>query len=307
MLDQLIAHARRQVKRRLWLISDLQQSVPAQAERCMTCATADFLALGMPVDAVCYLGDSVEGHDEARLRAMTEMQLREMRKVASPVYYVPGNHDFDYFRHHQPVLTRMVIPFIDRVREDPQWHVSPRMDALYFEADFGDFAVVFLPDHAAEDGAWFTSHGVVRGDAAAYPYTYIDYRDLCAHIASLGKPVFTMSHYNLPGGNREAPLLEQLLPLPKNLFLHFCGHAHIGDKAWAGHNAHRKIAGVDDHAVVQVNVSSLEEGRGSAIRSVFLEWYEDGSAGVLFRNHSLRRWDDCYFTAPKGGDYAASV
>ena len=301
MLSHIIAQTSPRAVKRLWLISDLQQSVPQQAEDCMTRAVADFLDLDLPVDAVCYLGDSVEGHDLARIRTMTAMQIRELAKIPAPVYYAPGNHDFDYFRRVQP--GRMVIPFIDEVSRHPQWRLAPSMTDMVFAADFGPFAVVFLPDHAAPDGRWFTSHGGIRGDAEAYPYTYDDWRDLAANIGRMGKPVITMSHYNLPGGNREAPLYGYLLPLPENILLHVYGHAHIGDAAWAGVNCHRKLCGVDGHTVVQANIASLECYRGSAIRSAFLEYYDDGSMGILFRNHSLLRWDDCYFTSPKGGAY----
>ena len=315
MLSRIIAQTSPRAVKRLWLISDLQQSVPEQAEDCMTRAVADFLALGMPVDAVCYLGDSVEGHDLARIHRMTAMQIRELAKIPAPVYYAPGNHDFDYFRHVRP--ERMVIPFIEEVSRHPQWHVAPSITDMAFTADFGDFAVVFLPDHAAPDGSWFTSHGVIRGDSEAYPYTCDDWRDLAAAIGRMGKPVITMSHYNLPGGNREAPLYGYLLPLPENPRSpedtaphgsledpQESNHSnHIGDAAWAGVNCHRKLCGVDGHTVVQANVASLECYRGSAIRSAFLEYYDDGSAGILFRNHSLLRWDDCYFTSPKGGAY----
>lgn len=299
MLNDIIRQNAHRVKHRLWLVSDLQQSIPERAEQCMTRATEDFLSLGMPVDAVCYLGDSVEGHDLQRIRIMTEMQLREFRRIGAPVYYVPGNHDYEYYAAHKEELGRLVMPFSERVAEDPQWHLQPAPDALSFEADFGEFAVVFLPDHAAPDGSWYTTHGVVHGDKDAYPYTYEDYRALCAHMEALGKPVFTMSHYNFPGGNREAPLLEQMLPLPKNLVMHFYGHAHIGDTAWAHENAHRKLAGIHNHALMQANISSLEEGRSTGTRSAVLMTYDDGSTAVFFRNHSLRRWEDAYFLQAK--------
>lgn len=181
------------------------------------------------------------------------------------------------------------MPFSERAAEDPQWHLQPAADALSFEADFGKFAVVFLPDHAAPDGSWYTTHGVVHGNKDAYPYTHEDYRALCAHIKALGKSVFTMSHYNFPGGNREAPLLEQMLPLPKNFVMHFYGHAHIGDTALAHGNARRKLAGIHNHALMQANISSLEEGRSTGARSAVLTYYDDGSAAVFFRNHSLRQ------------------
>ena len=305
MLSHLIAAARTRAVRRLWLISDLQQSVPARAEDCMTRAVRDFLSLDMPVDAVCYLGDSVEGHDLARIQAMTAMQIRELAKIPAPVYYVPGNHDFDFYRHAQP--GRMAIPFMKEVKQHPQWRLAPSMADLSFTADFGAFAVVFLPDHADPAGAWYTSHGVVHGDRHAYPYTYDDWRDLAAAIGRMGKPVITMPHSNLPGGNREAPLYGYLLPPPKNLLLHIYGHAHIGDKEWAGVNCHRKLCGVDGYPLVQANIASLESYRGNAIRSAILEYYDDGSAGLYFRNHSLLRWDDAYVTSAKGDAYVPTV
>lgn len=52
---------------------------------------------------------------------------------------------------------------------------------------------------------------------------------------------------------------------------------------------------------MQVDVASLENYRGSAIRSVLLEWYAAGEIGVLFRNHTLRCWDDCLLTRPGDG------
>lgn len=265
----------------------------------MTRAVSDFLTLGLDCDAVCYLGDSVEGHDLGFVQEMTEMQCSELAKVNAPIYYVVGNHDFDYFRAHQQELGCMCIPFYDRVSTLPNWHVAPSLQDMVFSADFKAFALVFLPDHAACDGSWYTTHGMVRGDESLYPYTEADYRRIADWIAGLGKPVFTLSHYAYPGGNREAPLFQRYLPLPHNIFLHFYGHAHIGDHQWAGKDCYRKLAAVDNQAIVQVNVASLENYRGNAVRSAFLEYYENGSVGVLFRNHTLARWDDCYFSEPR--------
>ena len=43
---------------------------------------------------------------------------------------------------------------------------------------------------------------------------------------------------------------------------------------------------------MQVDVASLESGRGSAIRSAIVEWYDTHEIGVFFRNHSRHCWDD---------------
>ena len=48
---------------------------------------------------------------------------------------------------------------------------------------------------------------------------------------------------------------------------------------------------MDDQAIVQVDVASLEKGRGNAVRSVLLEYYPDRTIGLFFRNHTLRTWD----------------
>ena len=81
--------------------------------------------------------------------------------------------------------------------------------------------------------------------------------------------------------------------------MHFYGHAHIGDAVWAGKDCHRKICAVDAQPIIQVNVASLENYRGTAVRSVMIEWYDTEEIGVLFRNHTLRCWDDV-LTVRKG-------
>ena len=43
---------------------------------------------------------------------MAAMQVHELSKVEAPIYYAVGNHDFDYFAHHQSELPRMTIPFV---------------------------------------------------------------------------------------------------------------------------------------------------------------------------------------------------
>ena len=310
LIDSLIQAARPKVRHRIWVISDLQQALPERATHCMTRAVADFLSLDMPVELVNYLGDSVEGANLDFLMDMTEMQIREMAKVDAPVYYIPGNHDFDYYcfntyRDHKDIP--MTIPFMERVREVPQWHVPEDLTQMFFLRDLGDIALGYFPDHSAPDGRWFTTHGEVRGDPGFYPYRRDYYRACMEKIAAVGKPVLTFSHYSFPGGNREAPLFRQFLPLPENLRMHFYGHAHIGDAKWAGKDCHRKISAVDDHAVMQINVASLENYRGTAIRSVIIEWYEDHEIGVLFRNHTLHCWDDYLLVREGDGQRAPEI
>ncbi len=302
LIDSLIKAAEPKVKHRIWVISDLQQSLPERATHCMTRAMADFLTLNKEVELVNYLGDSVEGADLGFIRQMTEMQMEELSKITAPVYYIPGNHDFDYYcfkTYREREKIPMTIPFIEMVKGNPQWHVPADMTKMSFTVDLGDIALVYFPDHADPEGKWFTTHGEVRGDKGFYPYWGDAYKAVMEDIAALGKPVLTFSHYSYPGGNREAPLFRSFFPLAPNIRMHFYGHAHIGDAKWAGKDCHRKICGVDDHPVMQINCASLENYRGSAIRSVIVEWYEDDEIGILFRNHTLHVWDD-YMVVRKG-------
>ena len=183
LLDELIAGTRKHVRKRLWVISDLQQKYPDRATKCMTTAVSDFLELGLSVDAVCYLGDATEGDDPEYIRQMTEMQQRELSKIDAPIYYTVGNHDFDYFRKYHDQLGRMCIPFVEYVRQYPQWHLPEKISDMAYHADLGDFEAYFLTDHADPEGKWFTSHGGVRGSEADYPYTPDDYRRVMEEIA----------------------------------------------------------------------------------------------------------------------------
>jgi hypothetical protein len=67
---------------------------------------------------------------------------------------------------------------------------------------------------------------------------------------------------------------------------------YFADAAWAGKDLWRKIACVDNHPIVQCDIASLEDGRGSAIRSAVLEIYDDDSLGLYFRNHTTQRWEE---------------
>ena len=54
---------------------------------------------------------------------------------------------------------------------------------------------------------------------------------------------------------------------------------------------------VDDHPIVQCDVASLEDGRGSAVRSTILEIYRDGTFGLFFRNHTSGTWEESLLLA----------
>lgn len=299
IIDDLIRSAAPRVKHRLWILSDLQQQQPKRAAYCMKRASNDFISLNMSVEAVCYLGDATEGHNLDFIHEMAQMQADEFARIDAPKYYSIGNHDFDYFAHHRQALGKMCIPFVEFMRKQPQWHVPQDITRMYQLVDMGEYVLCFFPDHADPDGRWYTTHGEIRGDASAYPYTSEDYKRVMEEIEALHKPVLTLSHYSYAGGNRAAPLFDRFLPVPGNVRMHFYGHAHIGDEVWAGKDCHRKIAAVDAQPLMQINVASLENYRGTAVRSVIVEWYDTDEIGVLFRNHSEHCWDD-YLIVRKG-------
>ena len=277
-------------KRRFWVFSDLQQSDPDNARRCMETGVRDFLSLRLAVDAVCYLGDSTEGENPDHLREMSDMQVRALARVDAPVFYAMGNHEFDLFRASD--RSRVVIPIRDRIRDEPQWHVTASVRDWLFVADFGDLALALLSDHADESGAWWTTHGVIHGLPEGAPDPHGDEAARTRErIAALGKPVFTMSHYPFPGGNREAPLQAGLLPLPRNAVAHFYGHSHIGDAVWGRENLWRQVSGIDNEPVAQFDIASLENRRGSVVRSAVLEWYGGDRYGVFFRDHTRATWE----------------
>ncbi|MBA3685509.1 MAG: metallophosphoesterase [Planctomycetes bacterium] len=288
-----IGHLHALATHRAWIISDLQQSIPAEAERCLTAAVEDTRALGLRLDRIWYLGDAVEGSDPERTAIMARMQIAVLDSLTTPVLFISGNHDFDLVaagKGSEPALR-------SAARDLPNWRTTTALDQPYLWDELGGCAIVALSDHCDPGGRWLSTHGRLHGDEAAYPHAGT-LPKLRAEIAACGKPVITLAHYALPGGNRPAPLFDGLMPLPSNVRLHVHGHAHIGDSVWAGKDCHRKIACVDGHPVPQVDIASLEDKRGNSIRSAFLELYADGGCAVLFRDHTARRWSDALLLDP---------
>ncbi len=294
MIERILSATRSQVSHRVWVISDLQQSQPTVAEACLRTAVEDFQSLELACDQIWYLGDAVEGKNLAHLREMAEMQKGVFLKLGLPLRYVMGNHDFDYARWGNDPSGRPVLPFYEMVKTVPAWKTTEAFDRFYFLDDLGGYRLVFLSDHAAQDGRWVTTHGELFGEVETYPYGADAYLALRDEIAGCGRPVITIGHYGFAGGNRPSALLGRMLPLPANVRVHFYGHAHIGDKVWAKEHVYRKISTVDHQDVPQFDIASLENLRGNAIRSAILEMYEDGSLGVFFRVHDRKVWEECY-------------
>jgi hypothetical protein len=290
VISSVLKSLQSQVLHRVWVFSDLQQSVPAEARRCLTTAVEDFRGLALPVEQIWYLGDAVEGTRLDHLEEMAAMQVEALSAFGAPVRYVLGNHDFDFLTRDKGASGRTAI-FRDAVQKTPGWRTTESIESFYFIDRIGDFTLCFLSDHADPRGRWISTHGTVHGDQRLYPHNAQAYQRVRDELAAAG-PVIICSHYAFAGGNRPSELHNLMLPLPANVRLHLYGHAHIGDAVWAGKDLYRKIAAVDDHPIIQCDIASLEDGRGSAIRSMVLEIYKDRSLGLFFRNHSTRRWEE---------------
>ena len=50
MISRILQSLRDQVRHRVWIISDLQQSIPTEARRCLTTALEDSQSLALPID-----------------------------------------------------------------------------------------------------------------------------------------------------------------------------------------------------------------------------------------------------------------
>lgn len=286
MIERFLEASRENVKHRVWLISDLQQHDPARSRHCMYTAYEDFKQLGLHADKIWYLGDSVEGAVLEHLEEMTKMQEEVFLEIGAPVCYCLGNHDMDY-----PAQSGTAkIPFWEMVssHKDLGWKTIEKLSDFYFWDKLGDTDVLFLSDHADENGKWRFCHGRPFGEG--YPYTREDFRAVVEERNKKPK-VITAAHYSYPGGNRATEYMGKFLPLESNVKLHVYGHAHIGDSTWAGKDWGRQICTVDNHNITQVNISSLEHGRGNAVRSAFLEVYNDETIGIFFRNHQYKYWE----------------
>lgn len=288
--------------RRFWVISDLQQADPVNARKCMHTGVEDFLSLGLDVDAVCYLGDATDGENLAHLEAMADMQVKALSRIDAPVYYVLGNHEFDYHRFYEGP-SALTIPMRDRILKESQWHTSQNILDWSFTADFGDLSLFFLTDRCdPNDRTWVTTHCGQRNVTGCEISPHDFEPDAAAvreKMAEIKQPFFTFSHYGFPGGNRdhEGNLQAMLLPLPENHIAHFYGHCHIGDQRCGREHCLRQVSSIHYSKTSQFDIASLENRRGTTIRSAILEWYGGHSFGVFFRDHSKGKWEKCVLEA----------
>ena len=299
MFDTLYKESLSRAAHRVWILSDLQQSLPENTRRCLNAGITDFEELGRPAEQIWYLGDAVEGADEDRLIAMCRLQEDAFASLDIPLFYATGNHDYDYCRHHRDEPAWM--PFYQMVKDHPGWHTADDCEDFYFRGQIGDYPVYFLCDHIARDNSWSVTHSHVRWGEEEYPYTNEDARALRLRMAGETRPMITCGHYGFCGCNRDHDLMDKLLPLPPNERIHFYGHSHIGDWRWGKKDTWRRICWVDWHDVPQIDVSSFENIRGEHCRSVLLHIYEDGNMGVFFRDHDRHIFTEAYFPARDNG------
>lgn len=308
--DELYPLCAKKAKRVIWVFSDLQQRLYANAEKCLNICMEDYALLGNPAGMIWYLGDSTESSDLNELYRMTDLQEKAFSSLNIPLCYATGNHDYDHAEYcHMNGLADFRMPFYDMVRAHPGWHTTKDCEETWFRVDVDDYAVYFFCDHVAHDNSWCSTHNGFRYGRENYPYGDAHFSSIRQDMERCGKKhIITAAHCAFPGGNRDTYLLEKLQPLPLNVRLHLYGHSHIGEYRWPGERVFSQIQWVDWQDIPQVDVSSFEDIRGSACRSVILHIYEDDSLGLFFRNHNGHRFTQAYFpkmtSAEMPGNYA---
>ncbi len=276
---------------RVWVISDIQQSEPADALATLSAAVDDMLATDQKLDAVWCLGDALRGPDEAALEQVADLFIRQLARLNLPVCYLLGNHDVDLKRardidHH---------PLWERTRAEPNWHTMERLDDFFFARRIGGCLAVFMGDHAHPGGDWFTTHGGVSGRIPErYPHDQASYTRLSQAMAGFAGPVMIASHYALPGGQKPSGLMGRLLPLPANVKLVMHGHAHIGDLVWNKDNPWQRNNPVSGQPLRQFNVSALESVRSPGSHSAVLKISPAGPLSLRIRCHQEHKWLDTF-------------
>ncbi len=272
---------------RIWVHSDLQLGTPALARETVHRAVDDLLAHDLKIDAIWCLGDALCGSDLAGLDEIARINVGEIKRLEAPLYYVLGNHEMDALRK----LGIPHFPLHKLVEEEPGWRTGA-IDSFYFSEAVGRTLVVFLGDHAAKDGSWWTTNGAVYGDTAHYPYPVDAYRRLRAAMERHDGPVIIASHYALPGGQRASDLLAPLLPLPKNVCLHLHGHAHIGDTVFNAENPWQRANPITGETRMQYNISALESVRSPGSHSGILNLVSGIPTRLRIRCHEKGEWVD---------------
>ena len=268
----------------IWVNSDLQLSDPQEAIRCLSNAVEDILALNLPLAGIWMLGDVLCGDNLTDLLSVANKVMELLEVFPVPVCYLLGNHEMDLLRVGKPRW-----PLYELAVAHPQWRTLAHIDDLYFSLEFFGCRVYFLSDHSAPDLHWWTTHGQIMGDVAAYPYGEGEYRKLAAEVAQLAQPAILVSHYAFPGGQRPSDLLGRLRPLPSNVLFHLYGHAHIGDLRLNREYPYRRDFLIAGESIWQYNISALEDRRSAGSHSAFLNSPITGPSAT-YSLPKLRQW-----------------
>ena len=160
MFDFLYRESLARAVHRVWILSDLQQRLPENTERCLNAGISDFEMLGRPAEQIWYLGDAVEGAEPDRLTAMCRLQEDAFAALDLPLCYATGNHDYDYARAHRE--ERPWMPFYEMVRDHPGWMTTAGCEDFWFRTQIGNYPVYFLCDHIARDNTWCVTHSHIQ-------------------------------------------------------------------------------------------------------------------------------------------------
>ena len=60
----------KRAKKKIWIFSDLQQSNPENARKCLETSMKDYEALGESFDMIWFLGDCIEGTNKKNIDTM---------------------------------------------------------------------------------------------------------------------------------------------------------------------------------------------------------------------------------------------
>lgn len=264
-------------------------------EECLRYGVEDIGGLDLGIDAIWYLGDATQGKRSGVVAESVALQRRLLNSLNVPVRFIMGNHDLDCCRDCEPGQ-RPLLPMWEAVREEPNWRTTNSPEDWFFCEEHGDWLIVFLSDHIAEDGRWLVSWNRLLGpQPECYPHQQGAYEALRERIKEWRGPVLIAGHYAFPGGSRggdRESLHARLMPFSANVGLILHGHSHLGDLAWGQEQCYRRVSYVDYHDLVQVNVSSLDRTRGSQSRSAIIDLYADHGVSVWFRDHEDRCWSD---------------
>ncbi len=268
----------------IWVHSDLQLSEPQLAISVLGRAVEDVESLGIPLDGIWNLGDSLCHRDEKALDEVATASLGLLERLGVPIAYVMGNHEMDL----ADAGCRR-FPLYELARGRPLWHVQERLSDMAFVRDCFGMRVFFTGDHADPDGQWLTIH---NWPTPVEPYPYLDegWKKFRAAIAASSKPVLTAGHYAYPGGQRPGDFMRRLLPLPTTVRTHFHGHAHIGDLVWNKESPYQREHPIEGSTVRQYNISALENVRSAGSHSAFLQFRDGLLSAIRVRCHETKAW-----------------